>query len=164
MTRSILLIAVAAAIVHPHPVAAATCDGLASLSLPNAHVTSAVPVAAGAFTPPLPPGRAGSAAATAAPVPAAGGNAPSPYAGLPAFCRVAATLTPASDSDIKVEVWLPASGWNGKFQAVGNGGWAGTIVYPALAHALARAAMPRRAPTPATPAAPRSSRSAIRRS
>ena len=46
------------------------------------------------------------------------------YADLPEFCRVAATLTPSSDSDIKVEVWLPANGWNGKFQAVGNGGWA----------------------------------------
>ncbi len=59
------------------------------------------------------------------------------YASLPSFCRVAATLAPSSDSDIKVEVWLPASGWNGKFQAVGNGGWAGTISYPALAQAVA---------------------------
>ena len=33
---------------------------------------------------------------------------------------------------------MPASGWNGKFQAVGNGGWAGTIGYPAMAQALAR--------------------------
>lgn len=29
------------------------------------------------------------------------------------------------------------SGWNGKLQAVGNGAWAGTISYPALATALA---------------------------
>ncbi len=29
---------------------------------------------------------------------------------VPAFCRIQATLTPTSDSDIKVEVWLPASG------------------------------------------------------
>ena len=35
-------------------------------------------------------------------------------------------------------MWLPSSGWNGKFQAVGNGGWAGTISYPALAQAVAR--------------------------
>ena len=46
---------------------------------------------------------------------------------MPAFCRVAATLKPTSDSDIKMEVWMPESGWNGKFQAVGNGGWAGAI-------------------------------------
>src|SRR4029077_5386249 len=47
---------------------------------------------------------------------------------LPSYCRVAATLTPTSDSDIKMEVWLPASAaWNGKFEAVGGGGWAGGI-------------------------------------
>jgi feruloyl esterase len=51
-------------------------------------------------------------------------------------CRVAATLTPSSDSDIKVEVWLPESGWNGKLQSVGNGGWAGTISYGPLGTAV----------------------------
>src|SRR5207248_7747447 len=65
------------------------------------------------------------------------GNAAQQYAALPAFCRVAATLKPSSDSDIKIEVWLPSTGWNGKFQGVGNGGWAGTISYPALAAAMA---------------------------
>src|SRR5260370_9685424 len=56
---------------------------------------------------------------------------------LPAYCRVAATLKPTSDSDIKMEVWLPASAaWNGKFEAVGGGGWAGVISYPAMATAL----------------------------
>ena len=35
-----------------------------------------------------------------------------------------------------MEVWLPAENWNGKFQAVGNGGWAGVISYPAMATAL----------------------------
>ena len=70
-----------------------------------------------------------------------GGNAAqnaSRFAELPAFCRVAATVKPTTDSDIKVEVWMPASGWNGKFEAVGNGGWAGTISYPAMAQAIAR--------------------------
>src|SRR6185436_323215 len=57
---------------------------------------------------------------------------------LPAFCRVAATLKPSSDSDIKIEVWLPASDWNGKLQAVGNGGWAGVVSYSALGNALRR--------------------------
>jgi feruloyl esterase len=51
---------------------------------------------------------------------------------------VQATLTPSSDSDIRIEVWLPASGWNGKFQAVGNGGWAGTISYGPLGAAVRR--------------------------
>ena len=58
------------------------------------------------------------------------------FARLPEFCRVTATLTPSSDSDIKIEVWLPVSGWNGKFQAVGNGGWNGSIPYAALANAV----------------------------
>ncbi|HEV3141388.1 MAG TPA: tannase/feruloyl esterase family alpha/beta hydrolase, partial [Vicinamibacterales bacterium] len=53
----------------------------------------------------------------------------------PAFCRVAATLSPVADSEIKVEVWLPAA-WNNKYQAVGNGGWAGAISYPAMAAAV----------------------------
>src|SRR6266849_1282775 len=36
----------------------------------------------------------------------------------------------------QIEVWMPASGWNGKLQSVGNGGWAGSISYPAMAEAL----------------------------
>jgi feruloyl esterase len=60
------------------------------------------------------------------------------YKSVPAFCRVLATLRPSTDSDIKVEVWLPSSGWNGKYQAVGNGGWAGVISYSALAEGVKR--------------------------
>jgi feruloyl esterase len=101
---------------------AATCESLAALALPNATITLAQPVAAGDFTPPGPN--------------AAGPPPPEAYKDLPAFCRVAATLKPTNDSDIKMEVWLPASGWNRKFQAVGNGGWAGVISYSALAEAL----------------------------
>jgi feruloyl esterase len=55
---------------------------------------------------------------------------------LPAHCRVAVVLKPSADSHIEMEVWLPAENWNGKFQAVGNGGWAGVISYPAMASAL----------------------------
>src|SRR4051812_9680079 len=122
----VLLITAPAALEFQHPTviaAGASCESLAALSLPNARVMSATLVAAGAF---MPPGGAGR------------GNAAQQYAALPAFCRVTATLTPTSDSDIKTEVWLPVSGWNGKLQAVGNGGWAGTISYPALAAAVSR--------------------------
>ena len=49
---------------------------------------------------------------------------------------MAATLTPVSDSEIKIEVWLPETGWNGNLQSVGNGAWAGTISYPAMGTAL----------------------------
>lgn len=103
--------------------AAASCEGLTSLSQPNTTITSAQTVAAGEFTPPDPNGSQAAAA--------------SPYSKLPEFCRVAATLRPSSDSDIKIEVWLPVSGWNGKLQSVGNGGWAGFISYPALARGVA---------------------------
>src|SRR6202012_2923415 len=47
------------------------------------------------------------------------------------------TLRPVADSEIKIEVWMPAAGWNGKLQSVGNGAWAGSISYPAMATALA---------------------------
>ena len=113
---AILLIATAAYL--PAPAGAASCESLTSLTLPNTTMTLATPVAAGEFTPPVPT--------------PPGAN----FKGMPAFCRVAATLAPSKDSDIKIEVWLPASGWNGKFQAVGNGGLSGEIVYPSLARAL----------------------------
>src|SRR6185503_4740341 len=93
----------------------ASCERLASLTLPQTTITMAKVVPAGAFSRPA-IGRSNAEQAFSNPVP---------------FCRVAATLAPSADSDIKIEVWLPASGWNGKFQAVGNGGWAGTISYPA---------------------------------
>jgi len=55
---------------------------------------------------------------------------------LPAFYRVTATLKPTKDSDIRIEVWLRASGWNGGFLGVGNRGWAGRIHYEDLTVAL----------------------------
>ena len=113
------------------PVFGATCDELAKASLKNATITTAELVAAGAFKPPMSPQAEAPAAAAAGT-----GAGARVYAGVPAFCRVAATLAPSNDSDIKIEVWLPAAGWNGKFQGVGNGGWAGTISYPALAAAV----------------------------
>lgn len=58
--------------------------------------------------------------------------------GLPAFCRVVATLNPAPQSDIRIEVWLPIEGWNGKLLGVGNGGFSGSISYAALADGVKR--------------------------
>lgn len=97
------------------PAAAATCESLASLALPHTTITRAESVAAGAFTPPGGP----------------------PLAKLPAFCRITGILKPTADSDIRFEVWLPAAGWNGKFEGVGNGGYAGAINYAGLAASLA---------------------------
>ena len=93
---SIVLALLAPAQARP-AAARATCDSLASLRLPNATVTSAAEVAAGAFTPPTAPGR-GVAPALA-----------KTMAGLQAFCRVQITSTPTADSDIKIEVWLPGA-------------------------------------------------------
>ena len=56
---------------------------------------------------------------------------------VPEYCRVSATLAPSSDSHIAIEVFLPSKEWNGKFQAIGNGGWAGSIQgYAGMATAL----------------------------
>src|SRR5438034_4109674 len=124
--RNLIYLTVLAAVVVfvPAPVSAATCESLKTLSLENTTITLAQTVAAGQFS--LPATGRGAAQQNAA------------FKQLPAFCRIAATLKPSSDSDIKVEVWLPMSNWNGKYQAVGNGGWAGVISYPAMAEALAR--------------------------
>jgi feruloyl esterase len=47
-----------------------------------------------------------------------------------AHCRVVAVIRPTSDSEIGMELWLPITQWNGKFQMVGNGGWAGRPLTP----------------------------------
>jgi feruloyl esterase len=57
---------------------------------------------------------------------------------LPPFCRVVAKLKPTADSEIGIEVWLPLTGWNGKYLAVGSGGWGGSIASRGLAEALRR--------------------------
>ena len=118
-----LLVAIVPTLVLPSAVDAATCESLTSLPVKNGTVTLAQTVAPGAFTPPS--GRTGGP-----------GNA-NAFARLGEFCRVALTLKPSPRSDIKAEVWMPSSGWNGKLQVVGNGGFAGTISYPAMAVALA---------------------------
>lgn len=58
-----------------------------------------------------------------------------PDISLPPHCRVAAVLSPSNDSHIEMELWLPVD-WNGKFLAVGNGGWAGSISFSAMAAGL----------------------------
>ncbi len=42
-------------------------------------------------------------------------------------CKVTAASIPSADSAIRIEVWLPVSGWNGKLIGTGNGGFAGKI-------------------------------------
>jgi hypothetical protein len=89
------------------------CERLTAAKMPNATITLAQTVAAGTFNGP--------------PAPKSGGELSLLYKSLPAFCRVSAEAKPTSDSDIKIEVWLPVSGWNGKLQGIGAGGFAGSI-------------------------------------
>src|SRR5262245_7734059 len=134
MKALIVLTAIFIAFEHAH---AASCDNVKLTAIPNATITRAETVPAGAFTPPPTPrgeargGERGNAEKGAPPPPRPN------YLALPAFCRVGATLRPTSDSEIKIEVWLPESRWNGKLQSVGNGAWAGSISYPGMATALA---------------------------
>lgn len=61
---------------------------------------------------------------------------PTLVSGLPTFCRVIGRIRPGADSNINFEVWLPMRGWDNRFHAVGNGGYAGSINYAAMAAAL----------------------------
>src|SRR5689334_3335602 len=88
----------------PSAATGASCASLTSLSLPETTIVSAASYAAGATI----------TGTTTAPVD---------------LCRVVGKLTPSSDSNINFEVWMPASGWTGRYEQVGNGGFAGAIMY-----------------------------------
>lgn len=109
------LFAVTIALVACSRIASAddSCEKLASLKIQNTTITLAQTEAAGTFVGP--------------PAPFTGGDLSPLYKSLPGFCRVLAEARPTADSDIKIEIWLPASGWNGKLQGIGNGGFAGII-------------------------------------
>ncbi|MCA6124849.1 tannase/feruloyl esterase family alpha/beta hydrolase [Bradyrhizobium sp. WSM 1704] len=96
--------------------AATPCTNLQSLQLQHTTINSATDNDSGTFVAP--------------------GNPPTTITGLPPFCRVVATLIPSSDSSIKVEVWLPKTGWNGRFLGTGGGGFQGVITYASLANGL----------------------------
>jgi feruloyl esterase len=150
--RPLLLGAIALAVTAP--AAAATCESLRSFTIPQGTITATELVAAGPFVQPgrggraaaAEAGRGGAVARTAQPAVAvgapqatrAGGPPPAPVL-LPEHCRVKMVLRPSSDSNIEAELWLPTTGWNGKFMAVGNGGFGGSIQgYGEMAAALAR--------------------------
>ena len=119
---AVLCVVLLSAAAYP---ATTSCERLAALKLPQATVTSAEVEAAGAF--PVP-----------ANLPAHLAGAASLFKSLPAFCRVRAEAHPSADSNIKVEIWMPVTGWSGKFQGQGNGGFAGQIDYRGMATALSR--------------------------
>ena len=111
------ILALAGLVVSNGSASADTCSNLASLSLTDVTITAAQTIPAGNYT-------------------AANGQT---FANLPTFCRVSATATPTSQSDINFEVWMPPAGtWNGVFRGEGSGGSAGAITFPLMANAIAR--------------------------
>jgi feruloyl esterase len=90
-----------------------SCDALANLQLPRSTITSAKMIAAGPLS-------------NAQPI------------NVPAHCEVKGVIRPTKDSEIQFAVWLPPTGWNGKYLQVGNGGWAGAIGYQAMVDPLVR--------------------------
>jgi len=87
-----------------------SCETLAATHLNGASIESAIQVAAGA-------GIVSGEALT----------------GLPAFCRIRGLATPTSRSRIHFEVWLPLSGWSGRIEMLGNGGYSPQIHFSELA-------------------------------
>ena len=96
----------------------ATCESLQSLSLPETTILSATLVPAGPFTPAVTPIT----------------QKPQTFQIPVEACRVIGVVKP----QVNFEVWMPASNWNGKFQGVGGGGFAGVISYGAMMTALRR--------------------------
>ena len=97
--------------------ALAICESLAGAKISDTMITTAQLVPTGSFTPP----------GTTTPIP-----------NLPAFCRVVGSVSTQPGEDVGIEVWLPLSTWNGRFEGTGNGGFGGAIIYSALAAGIER--------------------------
>jgi hypothetical protein len=85
------------------PAQAAGCEDLIDLKIPATTIRIAQSIPAGDYT----------------------ASDKLKYANMPAFCRVLASVKPAPDSDIEIEMWLPKDGWKGVFHGNGNGGFGG---------------------------------------
>jgi feruloyl esterase len=97
------------------------CEQLKDKPFPGATIVSATAVPAGSFA-----------------APAQGIIPGETITGMPAFCRVIAQAKPSAASDIAIEVWIPASGWNDKYMQVGTLGYGGFFQYGPMAAALKR--------------------------
>ena len=115
--KGVLSTLVLVAVSAPAALHAQSCENLSKLASPQVSISLARVTRSGTFTIP---------------------DSTRDFSGLPAFCRVAAKLKPGSDSEIGMELWLPLTGWNGKYLAAGSGGWGGSIDYGELADALRR--------------------------
>ena len=97
--------------------AAADCGALAGKTFGDATITAATNVS--------PPSSV------------VGMDPPTPVAVNAPFCRIQGSIKPSSDSEITFEVWLPPQAtWNSKYEGVGNGGFAGSLIYPSMDWAL----------------------------
>ena len=94
--------------------AAVDCASMAAANLPDTVITAAQLVPAGTFQPPT-------------------GGA---QQNLPEFCRIAGRIQNHPTSRIVFEVWLPTQVANQRLVQVGNGGFAGSIQYGAMATRL----------------------------
>lgn len=90
------------------------CTSLADFTTADATITLAQSISAGNFT--APDG--------------------SLQQNLPAFCEVHGIAKPVPNSTIGFELWLPAAGWNGKIEMLGNGGYSSAISYGSMASLL----------------------------
>jgi hypothetical protein len=116
LSRLVLLVACSALAALP-AAASATCESLAKINLPNTTIAVAQTQTAGSFTPPEQNAK--------------------PMTTLPEFCRVSGVIKPSSDSNIKFEVWMPtSSSWNGRYEGLGNGGFAGSVSWDPMAAAV----------------------------
>lgn len=101
------------------------CGSLTGLSLPDTTITAAQAYPAGTPIPEYSGGVLNGSTTTA----------------TVSLCRVVGNImpstNPADDSNINFEVWMPTSGWTGRYEQVGNGGFAGSIEYTPLKGAVA---------------------------
>ena len=99
----------------PHAKKGMPCVDLVTLNLPDTRIDSATLMSAGPLS---------AISGSTATAPTCSSDTAAPQ--LPALCRVQGTVGPGQ---IKFEVWLPVEGWNGKYQGLGNHGFAGNIEY-----------------------------------
>jgi hypothetical protein len=104
--------------------AAPDCGALRNVVRANTTIVAAARVDSGKFSPPPTAVRAPSSEIFVA------------YNALAAFCRVEIVVRPTGDSNIRVEVWLPLTGWNGRYLGTANGSYGGSIGYSRLGEGL----------------------------
>jgi feruloyl esterase len=95
-----------------------SCESLSTFSYPNTTINSASSQAGGPYV-----------------APDAWHLA---FANLPPYCDVSATIKPTADSSINVHVWMPKTGYNGRYLGTGNGGYAGGFFFSELADGINR--------------------------